>query len=199
MFKGIQKNSFVDYPGKIATTLFTGGCNFRCPWCHNLNLVLPEKLTTIPDLPETEIKNIILERKHFIDGVCITGGEPTLWGEELASFMRWVKNENLLVKLDTNGYKPDILEKYYKERLIDYTAMDIKCVQERYHKVVGLPSIKYELIEKSINLIRTMSPEYQFRTTLAPNLVTLDDVQNINKKYGLDVKVQEYRDINNTW
>ena len=128
MIKGFIKNSFVDYPGKVAATVFTGGCNFSCPFCHNGELVKsPGKMKTI----ETwEIFEFLEKRKGLIDGLVITGGEPTLW-PGLRDFIIKVRNMGFLVKLDSNGYEPLILEKLFQDKLIDYIAMDIKTSPEK--------------------------------------------------------------------
>ncbi len=193
MFKGIQQTSLVDYPGVIATTLFTGGCNFRCPWCHNLSLVLPEELKKTPDIPNNRIKEMILQRKHFIDGICITGGEPSLWGDELAEFMSWIKNEGLLIKLDTNGYNLEALKKFYDAKLVDFTAMDIKSLQENYNKATGMTDIHFSTIEESIALIKKYSPQYQFRITRVPGLVLDKDIRQMEELHNVKLTVQEYR------
>lgn len=199
MFKGIQKNSLVDYPGKIALTLFTGGCNFRCPWCHNLDLVLPEKNTQLPDLDEQEIRTTILKRKGFIDGVCVTGGEPTIWGDRLGDFFSWVKNEGLLVKLDTNGYNPAVVRSYLQNNLVDFIAMDIKSSERNYHKAAGLESIDFGLIRESIQLIKTGAPAYQFRTTLVPGLIKADEIPQLEKEFDINIHIQKYRETSTHW
>lgn len=192
MFKGIQKVSLIDFPNHIATTLFTGGCNFNCFWCHNRSLVEPEKLALLPDISEDDIKSFLLSRKGKIEGVCITGGEPTIWGERLANFMQWCKSHNFLVKLDTNGYNPDILESYIKRNLLDFIAMDIKNTFDKYAETVGVKALKIERIKKSIEIIKNSGLEYQFRTTVVPNLVSKE---KITEFFGNHIKLQEYRAI----
>lgn len=195
MFKGIQNISLVDYPAKIATTVFTGGCNFRCDWCHNKTIAFPELVLNQPDINIEDIQSTILERKEFIDGVCITGGEPTLWGEELFEFIQWVKEKNLLLKLDTNGYKPDVLESYLDRKVVDFVAMDIKNSFDKYAKTVGLDSVDLSKIEKSIKIIKEKAPLYQFRITKVPHLVEDSDIQWIEKKFNVKLSVQKYRPV----
>jgi pyruvate formate lyase activating enzyme len=199
MFKGIQKNSLVDYPGKIALTLFTGGCNFRCPWCHNRDLVFPETCSNLPDLDEGAIRNAILKRKGFIDGVCITGGEPTIWDIRLGNFLRWVKEEGLLVKLDTNGYRPDVIRSYLQNNLIDFIAMDIKSSEGNYRRATGLESIDFRLIRESIQLIKSEAPAYQFRTTMVPGLINADEVALLEKEHAITIHQQKYRETSRAW
>jgi len=126
MFKGIQKTSLIDFPGKIATTLFTGGCNFRCPWCHNLDLVYADRVDRLPDIATSEVLEFLQTRIGKIDGVCVTGGEPTLWGEELLDFFRSTYQMGFENKLDTNGYQPDVLKRFLNSGVVNFVAMDIK-------------------------------------------------------------------------
>ncbi len=196
MFKGIQKVSLIDFPGYIVSTLFTGGCNFNCQWCHNRILVEKDSLKKIPDILEEEIKNFLLSRKGKIEGVCITGGEPTLWGEKLAHFIKWCIENGFLVKLDTNGYLPDILESYIKRGLLDFIAMDIKNTFEKYSQTVGLPSLDIERIKKSISLIKTSGIKYQFRTTLVPKIVNKEEMEEMEDLLGEKIIFQEYVETN---
>lgn len=189
MFKGIQKLTLIDYPGHIATTLFTGGCNFNCFWCHNRSLVEREKLSLLPDIPEIDIQNFLLSRKGKIEGVCITGGEPTIWGERLAEFMKWCKDNGFLVKLDTNGYNPDILLSYLSKGLLDYIAMDIKNTFDKYPETVGIKNLDIERIKKSIEIIKNSGIAHQFRTTVVTNLVEKDKLEEI---IGEKIIFQEY-------
>lgn len=161
-FFGLQKLSLVDYPGKMVSTLFTGGCNFRCPFCHNRSLVF---LNDSPDeLDQFEILRYLNKRSDLIDGVCITGGEPLLH-DGLKEFIAEVKKFGLLVKLDTNGSRYHELKDLIDSGLIDYIAMDIKNSEERYLETVGLNEIEFENIKKSIHLIMNSGIDYEFRTT----------------------------------
>jgi len=188
MIKGFIKNSFVDYPGKVAATVFTGGCNFSCPFCHNGELVKsPGKVQTI----ETwEVTEFLKKRKGLIDGLVITGGEPTLW-PGLKDFILKIKEMGFLVKLDSNGYQPLILENLIKEKLIDYIAMDIKNSPEKYAETAGLQTIDITRITKSIDIIQKSGIDYEFRTTVMREFHTEEDIMKIkewlkdSKKYVL--------------
>ena len=194
MFKGIQKVSLVDYPGVIAATLFTGGCNFNCSWCHNRSLVEPEQLSIQQEIPENVIQEYLLRRTGKIQGVCITGGEPTLWGSKLEEFLRWCKANRLLVKLDTNGYLPDVLNNWLQENLLDFVAMDIKNVPESYGDTVQVSGININSILQSIEIIRNSSIPHLFRTTVVPGLVQPDQIRGFYHSKKLNYVLQEYRD-----
>ena len=172
---GYQKLTLLDYPGKLAATVFLGGCNFRCPFCHNSELFEPED-----NYPEEEVLNMIRKRATRIEGVAITGGEPTLQAG-LADFMRAVKEMGLSVKLDSNGYRPEVLRSLYSEGLIDYLAMDIKSSPEHYAEVAGLPSIDMSRIYESVDLIRSSGVPYEFRTTVVPELHEESDFEAIGR------------------
>lgn len=185
--KGIIKNSFLDWDGKISTIVFTGDCNFRCPFCHNRNLVLfPDDF---PIINENVLFDYLIRNKKWIDGVVITGGEPTL-NLDLIDFIKKIKELGFLVKLDTNGFKPDIIKNIINLKIIDYIAMDIKTslIDYRYSKATGIKNIDIENIIKSINFISNSNIDFEFRTTLCPSFVDLDDLKNIatllqNKKW----------------
>ncbi|MCP4482800.1 MAG: anaerobic ribonucleoside-triphosphate reductase activating protein [bacterium] len=175
--KGLIENSFLDWDGKIATIIFTGGCNFLCPFCHNKDLVItPDKMESIP---ESYIFNYIEGNRQWIDGVVITGGEPFL-EPDLLDFIRKVKLRGLLVKLDTNGYLHDRFKQVLETGLVDYVAMDIKSglKTDRYSQVAGI-HVDISKIKASIDFLQLNKIEYEFRTTIIPAFVTLDDLQNI--------------------
>ncbi len=175
--KGIQGVSTVDYPGKIVTTLFTGGCNFLCPFCQNRDLVLNyEKMLTIPD---EGVIDKLSRRKGFIDGVCITGGEPTIEGN-LVSFCRRLKMLGFLVKMDTNGYLPQKIEELIDKSAVDYIALDIKSSPERYSLASGI-QVDLKKIEKSVEILMNSGVEYEFRTTCVPGFVEENDLEKIGK------------------
>lgn len=177
-FHGINKLSLLDYPGHLACTLFTGHCNFRCPFCHNASLVLhPE---TEPLLDTDDILNFLKKRVGVLEGICITGGEPTLQPDLLA-FMEACKSLGYLIKLDTNGTRPDVLEKLLAAGLPDSFAMDIKNSKENYAKTAGVPSLKLSAVEDSISLIRNSGKAYEFRTTVVRELHTPEDIQKIGE------------------
>jgi pyruvate formate lyase activating enzyme len=169
---GLQKNTLIDYPGKVACTAFTAGCNFRCPYCHNPALVTgdPERM------PEEYFWNFLDERKGWLDGVCITGGEPLIH-EDAAEFLKKIKEKGFDVKLDTNGSFPDALEKCLPHA--DYIAMDIKAPIEKYASVAGVEVA--EAIRKSVEIIRNSGKEYEFRTTVVPEFYSREDALEIGE------------------
>jgi len=174
---GLQKHTLIDYPGKIAATIFTSGCNFRCPFCHNPELVLPEEISKSKKLPLEEVFSFLKERKGFLDGVVICGGEPTIHND-LYDFCSEIKQMGFLIKLDTNGYNPEILEKLIDKELIDYVAMDVKAPKEKYSKTAGV-EIDLNKIEQSIKLLKSKSKDYEFRTTLVPGMIEKEDILKI--------------------
>lgn len=189
--KGIQGVSTVDYPGRIVTTLFTGGCNFRCPFCQNRDLILNhERISTIPD---KEVVDKLKRRKGFIDGVCITGGEPTI-EVDLVSFCRRLKTLELLVKVDTNGYLPLRIEELIEKKAVDYIALDIKSSPERYSFASGI-QVDLGRIEKSIELLMNFKIDYEFRTTCVPGFVEEEDLKKIGGlvKGGRFYALQQFR------
>lgn len=189
--KDIQKLSLIDYPGKLCATIFLGGCNFRCPYCYNVNLVLePENLRTIP---EQEVLDFLSERKGFLDGICVGGGEPTIH-EELPIFLSKVKKIDLLVKVDTNGSKPKMLKRLIDEGLVDYIAMDVKAPLRKYRKTVRA-KVDIENIKESIGLIRASGVDYEFRITVVPGLTTEEDLLEIAKtlKSSKRFVIQQFR------
>ena len=159
---GFNKTTLLDYPGMVAATIFTGACNFRCPFCHNSGLVLDPG--SQPVIPEEEVLSHLKKRVGITKGVCITGGEPTLQ-QDLRDFIIKIRDLGLKVKLDSNGYRPEILEELLKDNLLDYVAMDIKSSEEGYSKVAGVP-IDFSKIKKSIDLLINGSIDYEFRTTV---------------------------------
>jgi len=176
IIKGLQKLTLIDYPGRVACTLFTFGCNFRCPYCHNPELVIDDGS---PPIPEDEILHFLNERKSFLDGVCITGGEPTLH-KDLPEFIGKIKKIGYSVKLDTNGTNPDMLKLLIDEGLVDYVVMDVKAPLEKYEYVVRA-KVDIDKIIKSIEIIRAF-PEHEFRTTVLPELLSREDILNIARQ-----------------
>ena len=181
---GLQKNTLIDYPGKIACTVFLIGCNFRCPFCYSSELVLPEKIERQPKISEKDFFNFLKKRKGLIEGVVICGGEPSL-NKELPKFCQKIKKLGYLVKLDTNGSNPKLLGKLIDEKLVDYVAMDIKGPKEKYYKIVGMLEGENEKlikkIEKSINILKEGKVDYEFRSTIVPTLHTKEDVIEMAK------------------
>ena len=171
-----QPISLLDYPDRMAVTLFTPGCTMRCPFCHNPDLVLPERAGAVKTFDETEVLDRIRQRAGFVDGVVITGGEPTLQ-PDLADFIGEIKQLGLLIKLDTNGTRPEIIESLLEAKLIDYVAMDIKAPRSRYAEFAGC-AVDLDAIDRSMSLLRDAAIQTEFRTTVAPGLAT-DDLRAI--------------------
>lgn len=175
---GLNKTTLLDYPGHVAATVFTGGCNFRCPFCHNKDLVLcPEGQ---PLIAETEVIDFLKKRKGIITGVCITGGEPTLQ-PDLKEFLVKVKGIGLKVKLDTNGYRPEIIKEIISDGLADYVAMDIKSCQAGYGEAAGREDIDVTPIQESVSYLLEGRTEYEFRTTIVKELHTEETMEEIGK------------------
>lgn len=173
---GMIKTSLLDYPDRVACTIFLGGCNFRCPYCHNASLVLsPEK---IPTIPEEEVFSHLKKRRGILDGVCITGGEPTL-RQDLPEFLGKIKELGYPIKLDTNGSNPSMLRSLAKQQLIDYVAMDIKHSQEHYADVCCAPGFSIGPIEESASFLLSGQIPYEFRTTVVRELHSPEDFQSI--------------------
>ncbi len=175
---GFNKTTLLDYPGHVAATVFTGGCNFRCPFCHNGELVL--KPETQPLIPEEEVLAHLKKRQGILEGVCITGGEPTLQ-PDLADFMIKVKEWGYLVKLDTNGYEPKTLRQLLAEGLLDYVAMDIKASPENYENAAGCPKLDFSRIEESIGILKNCNIPYEFRTTVVQGIHTVSEFAAIGR------------------
>ena len=173
---GLYKLTLLDFPEHLACTVFTGHCNLRCPFCHNAELVL--RPDTQPCILEENFFSFLQTRQGILEGVCITGGEPTLQ-PDLLPFLRKIKELGFRIKLDTNGTRPDVLEALFAERLLDYVAMDIKNTKEKYALSAGISSFDLTPIEKSIALIRQYAPDYEFRTTVVQGLHTKEDLLDI--------------------
>ena len=171
---GLQKMTLLDFPGKVACTVFTGGCNFRCPFCHNALLVtkLPEK----PDYSEDEILSFLEKRTGLLDGVAITGGEPLL-NPDIADFIRKIRSMGYAVKLDTNGSFPERLKAIVGEGLVDYVAMDIKNRKEKYAETIGLKNLDLSKIEESVEFLKSGAVDYEFRTTVVEQFHTVEDIR----------------------
>lgn len=172
---GLQKLTLLDYPGHTACTVFTAGCNFRCPFCHNAALVT--EIDAASFMEEEEFFRFLKKRQGILDGVCITGGEPLLQ-PDIESFMQKIKDLGFAVKLDTNGSFPEKLESLIKEGLVDYVAMDIKNCLEKYSLTAGV-TVDTAAIEKSIDLLLSGHVEYEFRTTVVKQLHIVDDIEKI--------------------
>ena len=190
---GLMKTTLLDYPGKVASTIFTGGCNFRCPYCHNGDLVLNH--TTMEPYSEEEIFSHLNKRKNTLNGVCITGGEPTLQ-TELPEFIRKVKSLDLLIKLDTNGTNPAMLSSLLEEGLLDYVAMDIKHCKSKYNDVACMNSLDMQSIEESVDILKNCDIDYEFRTTVTRELHKMEDFEEIGKwiEGSKDYYLQPYKE-----
>lgn len=192
-FCGMNKTTLLDYPGHVAATLFTGGCNMRCPFCQNGGLVLEPEAQ--PRITEEEVLAFLRKRQGILEGVCITGGEPTLQ-PGLENFIRCVKELGYLVKLDTNGYRPQVLEHLLKQGLLDYVAMDIKASRKHYGNACGLPEVELSLIERSVELLKTSKVPGEFRTTVVKGIHTPEEFTAIGQWLQGDKAyfLQSYRD-----
>ncbi|MCK9436532.1 MAG: anaerobic ribonucleoside-triphosphate reductase activating protein [Synergistaceae bacterium] len=191
---GYLPASFLDWDGHVSAVVFTSGCNFRCPWCHNSELVLRNT-----DVIEVSIIiDDICKRKNFLDGVVITGGEPCLW-DGLFDFLRMMKDLNISVKLDTNGSIPDILAKVLENELADHVAMDVKAPLNKVSlkRVTGV-DVDPEKIKRSIDIIKRSVPSYEFRTTFIDWLLSIEDMNEIRKELGDDDHwiIQAFRPVN---
>lgn len=175
--KGLEKFAPKDFPGFISSTVFLGGCNFRCPYCHNRDLVLnPEKL---PTFPLDFFLGYLDSRKGWLEGICVTGGEPLLH-DDLEDFLALLKERDLLVKIDTNGSFPSNLERLIRKGLVDQIAMDVKAPLDRYQEVTG-SKVEGETILRSIDIIKNSGLKYVFRSTVVPGLVGADDIEKISR------------------
>jgi pyruvate formate lyase activating enzyme len=176
---GFQKNSLIDFPGTIACVIFTQGCNFACPYCHNPGLVPGPQKGVGDACDEQTIFAFLEKRKEFIDGVVITGGEPTLQ-KDLETFCRKIKAMGYKVKLDSNGSHPGVLSRLFKEKLVDFVAMDIKTSLENYPLLTN-QSFDTGKITESIRLIKESAPDYEFRTTCCKPFITTDIMHDMGK------------------
>ncbi len=173
-FYGLQKMTLLDFPGRVACTLFTGGCNFRCPFCHNASLVT-EWDAAGDSLSEEEILSFLEGRRGLLDGVAVTGGEPLL-NPDLPAFLERVRALGFAVKLDTNGSFPDRLEEILKKGLADYVAVDLKNRPEKIARTVGLASFDFAAFERTMTLLRESGVDYEYRTTVVKEYHTVEDI-----------------------
>lgn len=195
---GLQKLTLLDYPGKLASTVFTSGCSFKCPFCHNKELVfVPENYSF---LDTEEVLSYLAKRKNLLDGICITGGEPLLQ-EGLLPFIEAVKEMGYFVKLDTNGNNPKKLKEIVNSGLVDYVAMDIKNCKSKYYETVGLNEHVFDIhcIEESVSFLLSGEVDYEFRTTVVKELHTKEDLLSLAKwiKSAKNYYLQQYVDSEN--
>ncbi|MBR3685268.1 MAG: anaerobic ribonucleoside-triphosphate reductase activating protein [Clostridia bacterium] len=174
IIQGLQKLTVLDFPGQVACIVFTAGCSFRCPFCHNATLVKAEG----DNISEEEVLAYLKKRQGILDGVVITGGEPTIQ-KDLKEFIIKIKNLGYKVKLDTNGYHPEVLEDLLNDGLVDYVAMDIKNSKDKYAVTVGLQNIDILRIERSVELLKNCNIPYEFRTTTMEELHSEEDIKSI--------------------
>ena len=172
---GFQKLSLVDFDGHISATIFVSGCNFACPFCHNAGLVNGSE----PQISESEVLEYLSKRFGLLDGVCVSGGEPTLY-PDLPKFISKLKSIGYLVKLDTNGTNPEMVKYLVENKLVDYIAMDIKNSEDNYNKTIG-KDYDFSKIKTTIEYIIYCGVDYEFRTTLVKSLHTFEDIQKIAK------------------
>lgn len=172
---GFNKTTLLDYPGLVAATIFTGACNFRCPYCHNAELVLNP--SSQPIIPEEEILAHLKKRRGITRGVCITGGEPTLQ-KDLKDFIKKLKELELKVKLDSNGYKPEVLKDLVKEGLLDYVAMDVKAPLDEYDIIAGV-KLESSKLKESIDFLIEGHVPYEFRTTVVKDFHTRESFEKM--------------------
>lgn len=173
---GLQKTTLLDYPGHVAATIFLGGCNFRCPFCQNAELLSGNAEA---QLSQDEVLRFLQKRRTILEGVCITGGEPTLQPDMLEIFIRKIRDLGLLVKLDTNGAKPDVIKNLASQGLLDSVAMDIKAAPGHYPQVCGIPNVDMDAIKESVAWLKSGTLPYEFRTTVVKGLHTCADFEAI--------------------
>ena len=173
---GIQKLTLLDYPGRVACTVFLNGCNFRCPYCHNAELLGDAE----PVMSVEGLLAFLQKRRGILDGVCITGGEPTLH-PELPELLRSIRALGFAVKLDTNGYRPEVLGALLGEGLLDYVAMDLKNGPQAYAQTVGLPAVDLERVGESIRLLLDSGTEFELRTTVVHPLHSTETLTSMAK------------------
>ena len=191
MIAGLQKMTLLDYPGKVACTVFLQGCNFRCPFCHNSGLLGASEQ---PSIAQEDLFAFLRKRQGILDGVCITGGEPTLH-KDLPELLQKIKDMGFLVKLDTNGYRPDVLKSLVGQGLVDYVAMDIKNCPERYAQTAGLSHLELARIEESMVFLMQGELDYEFRTTVVQQFHTAKEMEAIGQwfhKLSPEQKVKKY-------
>jgi len=179
---GLQKTTLIDYPGRLACTVFLTGCNFYCPWCYSPELVLPEKIKKQPKILEKDLFQFLESKMGLLEGVVICGGEPTL-NRELPEFIKKIKKLGFSVKLDTNGSNPEMLKDLIEKKLIDYVAMDIKAPLDKYQA----SGIKYQImkdIETSVEILKKGKVDYEFRTTVVPTIHQKEDFSEIARWIG---------------
>lgn len=178
IIQGLQKLTLLDFPGKVACTVFTAGCNFRCPFCHNASLVIDTHQN--PKIPVEDIFSFLQKRKGVLDGVCVTGGEPLIQ-HGIGDFLRKIREMGYLVKLDTNGSFPDKLQRMVEEGLVDYVAMDLKNSREHYGRTIGIEGYDTGKVEQSVTYLMKGRIPYEFRTTVVQEFHQRSDFEAIGQ------------------
>lgn len=194
---GIQKLTLLDYPGVVACTVFTAGCNFRCPFCHNAMLVLPEQIDD-ECLTDDEVFGFLKKRRGVLDGVAVTGGEPLLHAD-MPEFLARVKELGYKIKLDTNGSNPELLSEIIKNKLVDRVAMDIKNAPEEYAQTIGLKSFDFAPVERSKEMLLRGDIDYEFRTTVVKGIHTKESLIGAAKwiEGAKEYYLQQFKDSGN--
>lgn len=194
---GIQKLTLLDYPGVVACTVFTAGCNFRCPFCHNAMLVLPEQIDD-ECLTDDEVFGFLKKRKGVLDGVAVTGGEPLLHAD-MPEFLARVKELGYKIKLDTNGSNPELLSEIVKNKLVNRVAMDIKNAPEEYARTIGLKSFDIAPVERSKEMLLRGDIDYEFRTTVVKGIHTKESLIGAAKwiEGAKEYYLQQFKDSGN--
>ncbi len=197
LISGLQKLTLLDFPGTVSCTVFTGGCNFRCPFCHNASLVLPERLKDDPNGVET-VLDFLRKRQELLEGVAVTGGEPLLHAD-LGDFLRQVRALGFKIKLDTNGSFPERLGELIEEGLVDRVAMDIKNAPALYAATVGLRALDLSAIDRSRQILLEGRVAYEFRTTVVKGLHTKESLLGAAHwiEGAREYYLQQYRDSGN--
>ena len=192
--RGLYKTSLVDYPQKITSTIFFGGCNLRCGYCHNPDLALNSPV--LEKIEEDEVLAFLKKRSGVLDAVTISGGEPTI-EKGLIPFLEKVKSLKLLIKLDTNGFLPQVVSEITEKRLIDYAAVDIKTSPEKYPSLTGV-TLSFDAILATIDILKSSGIDYELRTTCVPGFVTVDDIKRIGESVGAVTQyyLQQFVNVN---
>lgn len=191
---GIQKLTLLDYPGKLACTIFTGGCNLRCPFCHNASLVFKEGEA----ISQQEVLDFLKSRLGKLDGVAVTGGEPLI-NSDIVPFLEKVKKMGYLIKLDTNGTMPDALEYVVKNKLVDRVAMDVKSSPDGYSLAVGIENFDVSAVTRSKDFLMASGAEYEFRTTVVKGIHNVDQIVELAKwiEGAKEYYLQQFKDSGN--
>lgn len=194
---GFLKQSFIDWEGKAGAVIFTKGCNFRCPYCHNPGLVLPQLFSSLPKISTNDVLEYLNSRKNWLDAVIISGGEPTIHNKNLKQFLRDIKKLNYLIKLDTNGSNPEILKELIDEKLIDYVALDIKSIlqHKEYSEITNIKDVNIvDKVKESLNILKNSDIDFQLRTTLVNYHHNEEIIQKLKAEFSqFNYKLQEFK------